>query len=50
MLELILDECEQDPDPVFKIPTFRLRNRERMDRIRNPVVLKANIAAVFAYA
>ena len=26
MLELILDECKHDPDPVFKIIIFRIRN------------------------
>jgi len=36
MLELILDECKQDPDPKFKIPIFRIRIRPKMDWIRNP--------------
>ena len=40
MLELILDECKQDPDPdqnpVFKILIFRIRIRPKTDRIRNP--------------
>ena len=34
MLELILGECKQDTDPVFRILIFWIR--PKMDRIRNP--------------
>ena len=36
MLELIIDECKQDPDPVFQILNSRNRIRPIMERIRNP--------------
>ncbi len=37
MLELTLDECNQDPDPVFKILIFGwIRIQPKMDLIRNP--------------
>ena len=36
MFELILDKCQKDPDPIFKIPIFWIRIRPKMDRIRNP--------------
>ena len=34
MLELILGECQSEPDPVLKLPIFR--TRPKMDRIHNP--------------
>ena len=55
-LELILDECKQDPDLVFKIQIFRIRTRPKMDRIRNkqknnfnhlPIVGKKKISVMF---
>ena len=36
MFELILAQCYQDPYPFFKILICRIRNRLKMDRIRNP--------------
>ena len=36
MLELILDECKQDPAPVFTIQIFRILIRPKMDQICNP--------------
>ena len=36
MLELIQDECKQDPDLVFKIKIFRSQIRPKMNRICNP--------------
>ena len=46
MLELILDECKQDPDPVNKILLFRIRIRPKVDRIRNPVRNKTLLTSV----
>ena len=36
LFELILGECQLDPDPVFKIMICWIRIRPKMDRIRNP--------------
>ena len=36
MFELILGQCQQDPDQVFKIMICWIRIRLKMDRIRNP--------------
>jgi len=35
MIELIRDECKQDPDSVFNIPILWIRIRLKMDRILN---------------
>jgi len=42
MLELILDEWKQEPDPVFKNPIFRIRIWPKMDLIRKPASLRKN--------
>ena len=37
MLELILDECQQNPDPgFFLILIFKIRNPAKLGQIRNP--------------
>ena len=55
MLELTLDECNQDPDPVFKIRIFGwIRIRPKMDLIRNPgttvALLLLSLSTVCNYA
>ena len=38
MVELILGECQQDPDPVFKILICWIRMRPKIDRIHKTLV------------
>ena len=46
MFELILGECQWDPDPVLQILICCIRIRPKMDRIRNPDILTHRKSAV----
>jgi len=58
MFELIVVECQKDPDPVFKDMIFLIRIRPKMDRIRtlirlageseNPLLMPGESAILFS--